>query len=130
MRITTSLLTANTREARARAGRAAPAHRGVLALMLALLLLTGGAVEAHAAPDSRPKAALPCGISPTKPCPLTLTQQFGAASIPLNGSTTLTFRISHTSDAGLPISGIGFIDTLPPGLIVATPSGLSSSCDG
>ena len=102
----------------------------VFALMLALVLLAGGAVPAHAAPARHAASGVPCGISALHPCPVSITQQFGAPSIPLNGSTSLLLRISHTSNAGLPIAGIGFNDGLPPGLIVATPSGLSTSCDG
>src|SRR3954452_24734066 len=113
----------------ASAVRARP-RRVVFALLLALALPAGGAVRAYAAPASGAAAAVPCGISALHPCPVSITQQFGAASIPLNGSTSLLLRISHTSNSGMPIAEIGFDDSLPPGLIVATPSGLSSSCDG
>ena len=62
------------------------------------------------------------------PPPPTIVKSFGAASIPLNGSTALTFTITNP-DQTLTQTGIGFIDTLPAGLVVA-PSGLTGACDG
>jgi hypothetical protein len=56
------------------------------------------------------------------------TTTFGAASIPLNGTTSLTFQLSDnapTPDA--------FTDTLPAGLVVASPNGVSAvtgNCTG
>jgi opacity protein-like surface antigen len=57
----------------------------------------------------------------------TLAKSFGAGSISVGGSTTLTFLIIA---ANLGNSGVHFTDVLPEGLIVATPSGLSNSCGG
>jgi hypothetical protein len=51
------------------------------------------------------------------------TKAFGAATVPLNGSTSLTFRIANQGTADIP--GIAFADTLPVGLVVDTPNGLS-----
>src|SRR6202008_2853968 len=46
---------------------------------------------------------------------------------PLNGSTSLTFTVNNANTTQA-LSGIAFSDTLPAGLVVATPNGLSGSC--
>ena len=61
--------------------------------------------------------------------PPTITKAFGAASIPLNGSTSLTFTISNPNST-VALSGIAFSDTFPAGLIVSVSPALNSSCGG
>ncbi|HEX3425536.1 MAG TPA: Ig-like domain repeat protein, partial [Acidimicrobiales bacterium] len=61
--------------------------------------------------------------------PPTINKSFGAASIPLNGSTSLSFTITNPSGNGSQ-SGIAFTDTLPAGLEVSTPNGESGACGG
>ena len=63
------------------------------------------------------------------PQPPTITKSFGAASIPLNGTTTLTFTVAKPSTS-TSLTGVGFSDGLPSGLVVATPNGLSNNCGG
>ena len=61
--------------------------------------------------------------------PPTVAKAFGTASLPLTGSTTLTFNVANPN-AGAALAGVGFTDNLPAGLVVATPNGLSGSCGG
>lgn len=60
------------------------------------------------------------------PAPV-LSKVFGAASIPLNGTTSLTFTLQNAS-ADLAQTAVAFSDTLPAGLVIATPNGLTGSC--
>jgi hypothetical protein len=57
----------------------------------------------------------------------TISKSFGASTIPINGTTSLSFTITNPSSSGS-LTGVGFTDTLPSGLVVATPNGLSGSC--
>jgi arabinogalactan endo-1,4-beta-galactosidase len=68
-------------------------------------------------------------LPPPAKQPPTIGMTFGAASVALNGSAFLTFNLSNPN-SGLSLSGIGFSDTLPAGLAVSTPDGLSGSCGG
>src|SRR5262249_11469016 len=61
--------------------------------------------------------------------PPTITKAFGAASVPLNGTTSVTFTINNPN-AGASLSGIAFTDSLPAGLVIATPNGQSGTCTG
>jgi hypothetical protein len=61
--------------------------------------------------------------------PPTINKSFGAASIALGLFTSLSFTI-HNPNAGASLSGIGFNDPLPSGLVVANPNGLTGSCGG
>jgi hypothetical protein len=61
--------------------------------------------------------------------PPTIEKSFGAAEIFLNGTTSLTFTLTNPN-TGLALTGVGFTDTLPAGLAMATPNGLSGSCGG
>jgi uncharacterized repeat protein (TIGR01451 family) len=59
--------------------------------------------------------------------PPAIMKGFGEATIPLNGSTSLSFTISNpNSTVGL--TGVTFTDTLPSGLTVT--SGSTSQCGG
>jgi uncharacterized repeat protein (TIGR01451 family) len=68
-------------------------------------------------------------VNPPTIAPPTIAKAFGAASILLNGSTTLTFTVTNPNAISA-LTGIGFTDLLPPGLVVATPNGVSGACGG
>jgi uncharacterized repeat protein (TIGR01451 family) len=74
-------------------------------------------------------SGLPASASLTVASPPTIGKAFGAATIPLNASTSLTFTINNPN-IGVLLTGIGFTDSLPAGLVVATPNGLTGSCGG
>jgi len=54
---------------------------------------------------------------------------FGVATIPLNGTTALEFIVMNPNSS-VAFTGMAFTDTLPAGLVVATPNALFDSCDG
>jgi hypothetical protein len=61
--------------------------------------------------------------------PPTISKAFGAATIALNGITSLSFTIINPNSAII-LTGVGFTDSLPSGLVVATPNGLTGACGG
>ena len=61
--------------------------------------------------------------------PPSISKSFGAASINVGASTSLSFSISNPNGSSS-LSGVGFSDTLPAGLVVATPNGSTGSCGG
>jgi hypothetical protein len=61
--------------------------------------------------------------------PPTISKVFGASSILVSGQTSLTFMLANPNAANS-LSGIGFTDTLPSGLQVSSPTGLTGSCGG
>ena len=61
--------------------------------------------------------------------PPTTVIAFGAATISYGGTTTLTYTITNPN-SGAGLAGISFTNTLPAGLVVSTPNGLSGACGG
>jgi hypothetical protein len=61
--------------------------------------------------------------------PPTIAKSFGAASLVVNGTTTLSFTLTNPN-ATTALTGVSFTDTMPAGLVVATPNGLTGACGG
>jgi len=61
--------------------------------------------------------------------PPVIVKSFADAVIPLSGNTTLSFKITNPN-ATVSLTGVAFTDTLPAGLIIATPNNLVGSCGG
>jgi CSLREA domain-containing protein/uncharacterized repeat protein (TIGR01451 family) len=82
-----------------------------------------GAGHADAVVDSATVTANITNLGPPS-----IAKAFGAASILLSSNTTLMFTITNSNAVAL--TGVAFTDTLPSGLVVATPNGLTGSCGG
>ena len=61
--------------------------------------------------------------------PPNLSKAFGEVAITPNSSVTLTFTLSNPNKV-VTLNTLAFSDTLPAGLVVSTPNGLTGSCDG
>jgi uncharacterized repeat protein (TIGR01451 family) len=77
--------------------------------------------------EAGPGNAAAAATTVAVPLPPTITKAFGAVATGTGGTTTLTFTISNPNTVTT-LTGVGFTDTLPPGLLVATPNGLTGSC--
>ncbi len=57
------------------------------------------------------------------------TKNFSPRSVPFGGRSTLTLTIDNTRN---PVAAywLAFVDQLPPGMVIASPSGASTDCNG
>jgi uncharacterized repeat protein (TIGR01451 family) len=60
--------------------------------------------------------------------PPTATKSFGAASVLLGGTTSISILVANPNTA--PLTGVGITDVLPPGLFVEPPYGDFAFCGG
>lgn len=60
--------------------------------------------------------------------PPMLSEHFGAGWFTPGGSTSLSFEIDNPND--IPLTGVGFSDTLPGGLLLTSPTELTGGCGG
>src|SRR5439155_17500151 len=67
--------------------------------------------------------------SVTVVAPPTFSKAFTPSTIKLNESTSLRFTLTNPNTT-VALSGIGFSDSLPAGLVVSTPNGLNGDCGG
>ena len=64
----------------------------------------------------------------TGPLSPSISKSFGTGTIAQGATTSLTFTLVNPNNANL--TNVSFSDTLPSGLVVATPNGLVGSCGG
>lgn len=83
-------------------------------------------------PNPNPMYAISGVLTVPNPAvPPTITKSFGKAVVGLDSpGTTMTVTISNPGANSIPLTGVGFTDTFPAGLVVATPNGLTSTCGG
>ena len=59
-----------------------------------------------------------------------IAKAFGTSPIVFGQTTSLTFTLDSNSNQNLTITGAGFTDSLPAGMIISTPNGASTTCAG
>ena len=69
------------------------------------------------------------GIDFDPPQPPIIGKSFGDGTVPQYGTTSLGFTLGNPN-ASIALTGVGFNDTLPAGLVVSNPNGLTGSCGG
>ncbi|MBF9130660.1 DUF3494 domain-containing protein [Plantactinospora sp. S1510] len=89
---------------------------------------TSGPVDSNQSGPGAPAAAS-VTVAAAVVAPPTISKAFEDPIIPLNGTTSLGFTITNPNP-GTGLTGVGFGDALPAGLVVATPNGVSGSCGG
>ncbi|HET6929299.1 MAG TPA: Ig-like domain repeat protein [Candidatus Acidoferrum sp.] len=82
---------------------------------------TGNVTSTNGGTGNTASANLVVGMPPA------ITATFGAASIGLGASTSLSFTINNPN-ASLAFTGVAFTDALPAGLTISTPNGLTGTC--
>ena len=85
-----------------------------------------GAYSANAALNGNPFWQAALATYKALPPAVSFTAAFGAPSIPLSATTSLTFNLANS---GAPAVGDSFTDDLPSGLVVATPNGLTGGAN-
>ena len=68
--------------------------------------------------------------SPLAVPPPTIAKAFSPTTINVNDTSALTFTINNTALGNGALTGVAFSDTLPAGVVVATPNGQTGTCGG
>ncbi|GAB3970096.1 hypothetical protein GCM10027615_25750 [Plantactinospora veratri] len=85
---------------------------------------TSGPVDSDQSGPGTPAAA---SITVRIAAAPTISKAFGDASIPLDGTTSLSFALTNPNP-GTTLTGVSFVDNLPSGLVVATPNAAQTDC--
>jgi hypothetical protein len=67
-------------------------------------------------------------LASTSTQPPTFSANAAAASIPVNGVTTLSFHFQNTTSS--PLTGLALTSQLPAGLVIALPNAVTNTCGG
>src|SRR5262249_48483720 len=97
----------------------------VLLLMFGAIALAGGSTAKR---GTKPGHAASRKAALAQTAPPTLTKFFSQALVGQNGTFTMGFTIGN--DSGVDLTGVAFSDTLPAGLVIATPNNLANGCGG
>ncbi len=89
--------------------------------------IAAGALDTSAGSNGAPGVAS-LFVNPFQPP--SVSKSFAPATLPKNGTSTLAISLGNGNAAAITLTS-DFVDTLPPGLVVATPNGLvaSAGCD-
>ena len=85
--------------------------------------ITGNVSSTETGTNSGAQAIIEVAIPPM------LTKSFGAVAMPVGSVTTLVLTIGNPN-SNVAYASVGLTDNLPPGLMVAAPNGLSTTCAG
>jgi subtilisin family serine protease len=86
------------------------------------ITITGGRLNVN-------KAIRSCSGNNQTTMPPSIRTAFGLTKIPVGGITNLSYTITNPNVA-VALTGVGFVDNLPVGLMIANPNGLTGSCLG
>src|SRR5260370_4040983 len=61
--------------------------------------------------------------------PPTATKVFAPTTIPVGGRSTITFTVNNPNPADT-LTGVGFTDNMPAGVVIASPNNINGFCTG
>ena len=106
------------------------AVNGMLVLARARRVMLVAALAAMAVPASSAMATTIGRGSSDGVAPPLIAQAFSPKQVPRGGTSRLRLTVSNPSENTVALTGVAFSDTLPSGVVVATPNGLTSDCEG
>ena len=99
-------------------------------IIVPLLLAAGASSTLEFDTSGGPPGLLLDDVNLVLNLPPSITKAFGAATIPLSGSTSLTLTLTNPNSTAA-LSGVAVSDTLPAGLVISTPNGsVGTTCSG